>query len=215
MVPLIIVFLGCLIISFVVFGGAQVFIPYFKILLVNILDISDETWNSVLSIANSTPGVFGLKLAFISGFLAGEGHWWAYLAMFITYLIFIIVPIFLMIWIMNKFNKVKNKKFTISLYNIMKPVLCGVLAAVAINLIMSLVVPFLGFNELSDNFGQLDKYIYFKDTFFTKWRYWVLIAWSILSIIIDYVLIMKYKTNIFLLIVINITLCMIIFQPWI
>lgn len=43
MIPLIIVFLGCLIISFVVFGGAQVFIPYFKILLVNILDIPDET----------------------------------------------------------------------------------------------------------------------------------------------------------------------------
>ena len=214
MISLIIVCLGCLIISLVVFGGAQVFIPYFKILLVNILQVSDETWNSVLSIANSTPGVFGLKLAFISGYLAGQGQWWAYLAMFITYLIFIIIPIFLMILIMNKLNKIKNKKFMISLYNVMKPVLAGVLASVAINLIMSLIVPFLGFNELSDNFGQLDKYIYFKDTFFTKWRYWVLIAWSILSIAIDYFLIIKYRINIFILIIINVTLCMIIFQPW-
>ena len=35
----VVVILGCLIISIVVFGGAQIFIPYFKILLVNLLGI--------------------------------------------------------------------------------------------------------------------------------------------------------------------------------
>ena len=58
-----VVLLGVFIISVVVFGGAQMFIPYFKILLVNILKIEQEQWDSVLSIANATPGIFGIKVA--------------------------------------------------------------------------------------------------------------------------------------------------------
>ena len=38
----VVVILGCLIISIVVFGGAQIFIPYFKILLVNLLGVSPD-----------------------------------------------------------------------------------------------------------------------------------------------------------------------------
>ena len=95
----VVVILGCLIISIVVFGGAQIFIPYFKILLVNLLGVSPDVWNSVLSITNATPGVFGLKLAFISGFLAANGNWWGWLLMIVTYIAFIMVPIGLILLI--------------------------------------------------------------------------------------------------------------------
>ena len=210
-----IVLLGCFIISIVVFGGAQMFIPYFKILLVNILGIENETWESVLSIANSTPGVFGLKVAFASGYLAAEGEWWGWLLMFGTYLVFIIVPIFVMIFVMKKYKKFKESKFMVSFLNWMKPIIAGILISIVINLGMSLILPFVGFNDLGTEFGQLDKYLYWKNSgFFSQWRYWVLLSWSVVSIPVDLFMIRKFKINVVLLIIVNIILCLILFQPW-
>lgn len=210
-----IVLLGCFIISIVVFGGAQMFIPYFKILLVDILDINQELWDSVLSVANATPGVFGLKISFASGYLASQGEWWGYLLMFGTYLIFIIVPIFIMIFAMKKFNKMKESKFMQSFLKIMRPIIAGILLSIVINLFVSLIVPFVGFNDLSDRIGYLNKYLYLKENnFFSGWRYWLLLTWSIVSIPLDFYILKKYKVNVMYLIVINIILCLTIFQPW-
>ncbi|MGL5520053.1 MAG: chromate transporter [Metamycoplasmataceae bacterium] len=211
-----IVLLGCFIISIVVFGGAQVFIPYFKILLVNVLGIDLNTWENLLSITNATPGIFGLKLALASGYLAAQGHWWGYLLMFGTYFIFTLVPIFMMTIVMKKYNKIKQTKFMVLFLKIMRPVLSGILISVVLSLLMSLVVPFIGFNDLGSEFSELDKYLYFKEhSFFKEWRYWVLLTWSIISIPADFVIIRKYKTNIIFLIITNIVLCMLLFAPWI
>ncbi|MGL4183761.1 MAG: chromate transporter [Metamycoplasmataceae bacterium] len=210
------VLLGCLIISIIVFGGAQVFIPYFKILLVNVLGIDLDTWENLLSITNATPGIFGLKMALASGYLAAQGHWWGYLLMFGTYFVFSLVPIFIMTIVMKKYNKLKKTKFMIFFLKMMRPILSGILISVVLYLLMSLVVPFIGFNDLGSEFGNMDKYLYFKQhSFFIGWRYWVLLGWSIISIPTDFVLIRKYKINMIFLIITNIGLCMILFAPWI
>ncbi|MGL5521953.1 MAG: chromate transporter [Metamycoplasmataceae bacterium] len=210
------VLLGCFIISIVVFGGAQVFIPYFKILLVNILGIDINTWENLLSITNATPGVFGLKIALASGYLAAQGYWWGYLLMFGTYFVFSLVPIFIMTIVMKKYNKIKKTTFMISFLKIMRPILAGILISVALYLLVSLVIPFIGFNDLGSEFNNMDKYFYFKyHSFFKEWRYWVLLAWSIISVPSDFILIRKYKTNPIFLIITNIGLCMVLFAPWI
>ncbi|MBD5423218.1 MAG: hypothetical protein HDR43_01855 [Mycoplasma sp.] len=209
------VFIGCFVISIVVFGGAQMFIPYFKILLVNILNIDQNTWDSVLSISNSTPGVFGLKIAFISGFLAANGNWWGWLLMFGTYAIFAIVPIGLMLLIFNKYKKSKTSKFMTSFIKMMRPVLAGILVSIIVNLGLSITLPFVGFNDIGTNMGELDKYLYLKnEKFFREWRYWALLAWSLISIPTEYFIVKKYKINTIYMILINIAICMLIFQPW-
>lgn len=209
MISALVVLLGCLIISIVIFGGAQVFIPYFKILLVDILKVSDQDWDSVLSIANSTPGVFGLKLGLVSGYLAANGEWWGWILMILTYLIVVFIPIVIIILIFNKYQKIKTNKFMISCLKIMKPIIAGILISVVINLSMSLIIPFVNFNNLND-YISLE-----KDNFFIKWRYWMLLGWSFTSIPIDFYLIRKFKINTIYLILINILLCLILFEPWI
>ncbi len=211
----VVVILGCLVISIVVFGGAQIFIPYFKILLVNILGVEQDVWNSVLSITNATPGVFGLKLAFVSGFLAANGNWWGWLAMIATYIVFIMIPISLILLIFNKYKKIKETKFMIGFSKIMKPIIGGILCSIIINLFISILLPFIGFNDLSDNIHNLDKYLYFKtDQFFTGWRYWMILAWTLISIPTEYWIMKKYQINTIYIIIINIILCLIIFEPW-
>ena len=211
----VVVILGCLIISIVVFGGAQIFIPYFKILLVNLLGVSPDVWNSVLSITNATPGVFGLKLAFISGFLAANGNWWGWLLMIVTYIAFIMVPIALILLIFNKYKKIKETKFMIAFSKMMKPIIGGILCSIIINLFISILLPFVGFNDLSDNINNLDKYLYIKtDQFFTSWRFWMIFAWTLISIPVEYWIMKKYKINTIFIIIINIILCLIIFEPW-
>ncbi len=215
LVSIIIVLLGCFVVSFIVFGGAQMFIPYFKILLVNFLGIDNQTWESVLSITNATPGVFGIKIAMASGYLISSDQWWGWLLMMGTYLIFIIVPIVMILLISKKYQKIKTNKFMISFFKIMRPVIAGILSSIVINLFISLVVPFVGFNDLGTNFGELDKYFYLKSSsFFSQWRYWCLLGWSIISIPIDIILIKKYNISILLLIIIQIIICMVLFQPW-
>ena len=209
------VLIGCAIISFVVFGGSQVFIPYFKILLVNFIGVSPETWDSVLAITNATPGVFGLKLAFISGFLAANGSWWGWLLMFLTYSIFIIIPIVFILLIFKKYKEKQNSKFMISFSKIMKPIIGGILCSIIINLFISILLPFVGFNDLGSNFGSLDKYLTLKsDEFFNGWRFWILLAWTLISIPMEYWIMKKYKINAIYMILINIILCLILFEPW-
>ena len=211
----VVVILGCLIISIVVFGGAQIFIPYFKILLVNLLGVSPDVWNSVLSITNATPGVFGLKLAFISGFLAANGNWWGWLLMIVTYIAFIMVPIGLILLIFNKYKKIKETKFMIAFSKMMKPLIGGILCSIIINLFISILLPFVGFNDLSDNINNLGKYLYIKtDQFFTGWRFWMIFAWTLISIPVEYWIMKKYQINTIFIIIINIILCLIIFEPW-
>lgn len=203
-----IVLIGCLIISFVVFGGGQMFIPYFKILLVDLLKIEEQQWNQVLSIANATPGVFGLKLSFVSGYLISQNNWWGFLLTFGTYTAFILVPICFILFTFKKYQKHKESHFMINFSLIMRPIIAGILISIIINLSISLLLPFVKFNELGNYLGQKN------ETFFNGWRYYVLIAWVLLAIPTEYFLMRKYKIKSIQMIIANIIICFLLFQPW-
>lgn len=202
------VLVGCLIISFVVFGGGQMFIPYYKIMLVNILKISEEDWNQVLSIANATPGVFGLKLSFVSGYLIANNNWWGFLLTFGTYTAFILVPIIFILFTFKKYTKHKNDKFMINFTKIMRPIIAGIFISIIVNLSISLLLPFVNFNNLNNYFEWKN------EKFFVGWRYYALVAWTLFSIPSEYVIMKKYKINSIQMICTNIVICLIIFQPW-
>lgn len=78
------------------------------------------------------------------------------------------IPISLILLIFNKYKKIKETKFMIGFSKIMKPIIGGIICSIIINLFISILLPFIGFNDLSDNIHNLDKYLYFKtDQFFT------------------------------------------------
>lgn len=207
---ILLVLFGCLIISFVVFGGGQVFIPYFKILLVDLLHIEEQQWNEVLSIANATPGIFGLKLSFVSGYLISQNQWWGFFLAFVTYSAFIVIPIFFVLFLFKKYQKHKESQLMSSFSQIMKPIIAGILISIIINLSVSLLLPFVKFNELG-----LENYIGWKEeTFFKGWRYYVLITWVLLAIPTEYFLMRKYKIKSIQMILANIIICFLLFQPW-
>ncbi|MGL4950557.1 MAG: chromate transporter [Mycoplasma sp.] len=208
MISLLIALAGCLVISFIVFGGGQVFIPFFKILLVDLMEVDKDMWQNALTMANSTPGVFSTKLAFIAGYLAANGEWWGYLAMIATYLVFLIVPITVMFFAMKGYKKVQNNKYVLTINKLFKPVTAGILAALCVQLLFSAMFPLIIFNEMNDYVG-ITEHIFFKE-----WRLWVLISFVPVSIGYSYYFIYKKKVNIVLLIAINIVLALVLFQPW-
>lgn len=208
MINLAIAILGCLIISFVVFGGGQVFIPFFKILIVDFMNVDSSLWESALTLANATPGVFSTKLAFITGFLAANGQWWGYLAMFITYACFVIVPMIIMMFAMKGLKKIQKNQFWITINKLIKPVVTGILFALCIQLFLSATMPFVIFNDVNKYVG------YEPSTFFSDWRLYALIAFVPCSIASVLWILHKYKINIIWLILTNISIAMLIFQPW-
>lgn len=208
MISLAIAILGCLIISFIVFGGGQVFIPFFKILIVDFMNVDNSLWESALTLANATPGVFSTKLAFITGYLAANGKWWGYLAMFITYACFVIIPMVIMMFAMKGLKKIQTNAFWITINKLIKPVVTGILFALCIQLFMSATMPFVIFNDV-------DKYIgYEPSAFFSDWRLYALIVFVPCSICSILWILYKYKINIIWLILINISIALLIFQPW-
>lgn len=208
MISLLIAAIGCFVISIIVFGGGQIFIPFFKILLIDMMHVNSDLWDSALTLANATPGVFSLKLAFITGYLAAFGEWWGYLAMFLTYTIFILVPIFVMLFAMKIFGRLQTNKYMITINKLMKPVIAGILVALSIQLLISAMFPIIQFNELND-YASIKAHPFFRD-----WRLWALYIFIPIDLIAIGVLIWKYKVNIVWIILGNISLVLIIFQPW-
>lgn len=208
MISLIIAVVGCFLLSFIVFGGGQIFIPFFKILLVDMMHVDDNLWQSALTLSNATPGVFSLKLAFVTGYLAAYGEWWGYLAMFLTYTAFIIVPMVIMVLAMKVFNKLQTNKYMIIVNHLMKPVIAGILIALSIQLLISVMFPLVQFNELN-NYAGIAQHPFFRD-----WRLWAAIAFVPVDIGVIWWMTKKYKINIIWIILANIVLAMIVFQPW-
>lgn len=207
MLSLVIAGIGCLLTSVVVFGGGQIFIPFFEIIF-NLMGVDQDVVDSVITIANATPGVFSTKLAFISGYLAANGEWWGYIGMLATYLIFASVPIAMMFFSMRFLQKMEKSTFFIILLKYMRPIVAGIMISLAIQLLISVMLPFINFNEFKD-YASL-KY----ETFFTEWRFWVLITFVPISIAYSYWLIYKKKINMIFIILFNIVITLIIFQPW-
>ncbi|MDK2819528.1 MAG: chromate transporter [Mycoplasmataceae bacterium] len=207
---------GILIISLIVFGGGQVFIPFFiglwDILAKFGVQIDENTVNAIITISNATPGVISTKLAFITGYLVANGEWWGFIAMFLTYFVFVIVPIITMFFGMKFMKKLKQNEYMINVQKVLLPIVSGIMFSLAIQLLISSMLPFLTFNAMGDYFSDSSN---MSDTsqFFSGWRFWVLIVWVPVTIITSFVLYTR-NINVLIIIIINTVVGFLVFEPW-
>ncbi|WP_027334004.1 chromate transporter [Mycoplasma elephantis] len=223
MISVILFSIGLLVfISLIVFGGGQVFMPLFQFYwnsLSNIfkIPISQELIDGAFAVANGTPGVLSVKFAFLSGYFIGQNQWYTFIIVLITYLSFVVPPIFLM-YISMRLSKKYNKQgmFNVMLSKYFKPIVAAIMMALVVQIMMVSILPFLHFN--SENFIFNQKYIYVQETqksiFFSDYRKWILIPWCLFSFGYSFYL-FKKNFPVFILILLNIIIAMMIFHPFV
>ncbi|AWX42964.1 chromate transporter [Metamycoplasma cloacale] len=207
-------------ISLAIFGGGQVFMPVFQWMW-KLLDslfqcgINQELIDNIFSVSNATPGVISTKFGLITGFIVAKGEWWGYIAMFLTFLVFVIPPIIVMHFSMKKVNKIQNNVVLKRLFMIMNPVVAGIIAALVFQLILSTMFPYIMFNESAKQYmGIIEKENSSKVAFFSGWRAIALYVWVPLGITFSSIASWK-KVPIWAIIIINLQLTFLVFQPWI
>ncbi|MGZ9763009.1 chromate transporter [Mycoplasma sp. 5912] len=199
-----------ILISLSVFGGGQVFMPIFRWLWMFLAqnfdaNINDDDINTIFTVANSTPGVVSTKFAFFTGYIIANGQWWGYLAMFLTYLIFCLPAIIIMVLAMKYINKFKTNTFVKNMLIIMRPIVAGIILSLALQLFLAIFVPEVSFNK------SLAKYaIEKKEVFFVGYRNILLKIYVPIGILFSYYLARK-KFSLFLIIVINIAISFFLF----
>ncbi|WP_027334766.1 chromate transporter [Mycoplasmopsis felifaucium] len=206
-----------IIISLSVFGGGQIFMPIFQWFwsLLNKLfntNISFDTMANLFTISNSTPGVFSTKLAFATGYLASNGHWFGFIFSFLTYLAFILVPILIMYGAMKLITKKQTTKYFSSLMNIMNPVIAGIIGALVIQLLVGLLFPQLIFNFSATQY-IFDRSNSPKGLFYDNSRKIALFIYVPLTVGFSAIL-YKLRCSIIMIILINIAVAMVVFHPW-
>lgn len=217
--------LGVVVLGLIVFGGGQVFMPLFKALWhlmdkVHHIDHIDQKINDVFTIANSTPGVVSTKFALITGYLSANGEWWGWAAMFLTYLVFAVPSIIMVWWAAKLVNNSEKSKHLKLMTKYLKPVVAGIVIALAIQLFVGTAFPQVVFNNSVSHYMGVDKSTLDESArvtqygFFKGWRLWVLIPYSIVVTIESAWLYAKNKASLFLLIVIHIVIGLVIFEPW-
>lgn len=206
---------GVLILGLIVFGGGQVFMPLFKSLWElmdsNGVDINSDKIDNMFTVANSTPGVVSTKLATFSGYLSANGHWWGWLALILTYLIFSIPSIIIVWWAYKAISKSETSKYLKNMMKLLRPVVVGILLALSIQLFLGTAFPQVVLNK-SNNYIGIDNNSS-KASFFTGWRMYALISYTIVVIPESFILYRK-NVNLFILIVSHIIIGMILFEPW-
>lgn len=207
--------IGVLILSVIVFGGGQVFIPLFKSLWTlmgqiagNELPDLTEQINTMITAANVTPGVVSTKFALFTGYVVANGEWWGWISMILTYVIFTTPAIILMLVGMKLVKKSSKNVYLKNMIIFLRPVISGVLVALAVQLFISITFPDLIFN--GSQYIGLEPV---KNNFFTGWRFWLLIVWSPFVIIESFIL-YKKKVPLLPLILGHVIVAIIIFAPW-
>ncbi|MGY6172201.1 chromate transporter [Candidatus Mycoplasma pogonae] len=205
------------IISLIVFGGGQVFIPLFRWLweFLNQIfnaEISPEKIDSVIAVANSTPGVVSTKFGFITGYLLFSGSWAGWIAMFITFLFFTLPAIFITFWAYKKIMHNNKSELSQKIIIYTRPVLSAIMLSLALQLFIEILAPFLDFNKGWMNYWVIN-FNNDKSQFFSNWRYIVLLIWIPLNIILTMYFYNK-KVPIFVLLGSSIIVSLIVFQPW-
>ena len=207
--------IGVLLLGFIVFGGGQVFMPLFKslwnLMSDNGANITDTKIDNMFAVANSTPGVVSTKLATFTGYLSANGEWWGWLALILTYLIFSI-PSIIMVWFAYKMiSKSETSKYLKDLLKYMRPIVAGILIALAIQLFLGTAFPQVVFNS-SNSYASINNNSA-KASFFSGWRLYVLISYTIVVIPEAFIL-YRRGTKLFSLIIIHMIIGMILFEPW-
>ncbi|MBG0730921.1 chromate transporter [Mycoplasma sp. 'Moose RK'] len=204
-----------ILISLVVFGGGQIFMPVFSWFWLRLGDlgmkISETRIDEIFTIANSTPGVLSLKLAAATGFLIGGYGAVGWILTIFLMLVFSLPAIFLIAsWlrIKKKYSQ-KNTIFWFNLAKILKPIITGIILALCFQIFTNLIL-------VNYNFNTNGGYILSKktDEFFQGWRFWVYISFAFFWTGASLVLYLK-KVNVFLITIFGILLAFICLQPWI
>lgn len=206
------------VISLSVFGSGQVFIPLFRWFWMFLektfnANISNDTINQVISISNLTPGLVSTKFAFFSGYLISNGYWYGYLAAILTYVVFALCAIMVLVFVMKNLKKFESSKTIQRIFVILKPVIAGIIFSLAIQLFISITFPFVTFNSSISSYFKID----FGKTnaiFFSGWRRYVLFAFVPVSISFSIIMLKKTKIHLLVLILLNIALTLLFFQPW-
>lgn len=213
MIPFVIALVGVFILGLIVFGGGQVFMPLFnslwQMMAAHGANIDQSTIDNMFTIANATPGVVATKFALFTGYLSANGEWWGWLAMFLTYLIFVVPSIIMVIVAFKMVRKSKTHPLLKNVTYFLRPVLIGILASLSVQLIISTAFPQVIFN------GSVYTGLEFNDKweFFDGWRFYVGIAYTVIVIVESFIL-YKKNVNLFVLIISHIVAGMIIFEPW-
>ncbi|MGZ9755328.1 chromate transporter [Mycoplasma sp. 246B] len=199
-----------ILISLSVFGGGQVFMPIFRWLWMFLAqnfgaNINDDHINTIFTVANSTPGVVSTKFAFFTGYIIANGQWWGYLAMFLTYLIFCLPAIIIMVLAMKYINKFKTNTFVKNMLIILRPIVAGIILSLALQLFLAIFVPEVSFNKSPAKYA-IEK----KEVFFVGYRNILLKIYVPIGILFSYYLARK-KFSLFLIIVINIAISFFLF----
>ncbi|WP_029513146.1 chromate transporter [Mycoplasmopsis primatum] len=205
-------------VSFSVFGGGQIFMPIFKWLWTFLnshfhTGIDNQMISNLFTISNATPGVFSTKLAFATGYLVGHNQWWGFLFCFITYLVFVLVPILVMYGAMKLIAKKQNSPFLQSLMKIMNPVIVGIIGALILQLLIGIMLPQIIFNDSIKEYAKwnIDSK---KSVFFSGHRIPILIIYVIFTVAISAILYYK-KFPVLPLIIFNIGIALLVFSPWV
>lgn len=183
------------VISLSVFGSGQVFIPLFRWFWMFLektfnANISNDTINEVISISNLTPGLVSTKFAFFSGYLISNGYWYGYLAAILTYVVFALCAIMVLVFVMKNLKKFESSKIIQRIFVILKPVIAGIIFSLAIQLFISITFPFVTFNSSISSYFKID----FGKTnaiFFSGWRRYVLFAFVPVSISFSIIMLKK------------------------
>ncbi|YAF50617.1 chromate transporter [Mycoplasmopsis synoviae] len=177
-------------------------------------NISNDTINEVISISNLTPGLVSTKFAFFSGYLISNGYWYGYLAAILTYVVFALCAIMVLVFVMKNLKKFESSKTIQRIFVILKPVIAGIIFSLVIQLFISITFPFVTFNSSISSYFKID----FGKTnaiFFSGWRRYVLFAFVPVSISFSIIMLKKTKIHLLVLILLNIALALLFFQPWI
>lgn len=203
--------------SLSVFGGGQVFMPIFKWMWLFIaknfdININETMINNAFTVSNSTPGIISTKFAFFTGYFISNGSWYGHLLTIVTYIFFVAPAILMMFYSMKYINKFNDSPILKRLIIILKPVVAGIVVSLALQLIISVIFPYLIFNDSINDYFQLN-FSSQKVIFFSGWRLIVLYIYVSISVIISFILYRK-KVSLFWLIIANILIVLIIFMPW-
>lgn len=203
--------------SLSVFGGGQVFMPIFKWMWLFIaknfdININETMINNAFTVSNSTPGIISTKFAFFTGYFISNGSWYGHLLTIVTYFFFVAPAILMMFYSMKYINKFNDSPILKRLIIILKPVVAGIVVSLALQLIISVIFPYLIFNDSINDYFQLN-FSSQKVIFFSGWRLIVLYIYVPISVIISFILYRK-KVSLFWLIIVNILIVLIIFMPW-
>ncbi|SJZ50643.1 Chromate transporter [Mycoplasmopsis verecunda] len=201
-------------ISLSVFGGGQVFMPIFQWLwnlmhsTFGITQLDETAINNIFTVANTTPGVVSTKFAFFTGYVVANGSWWGYITMFITYLVFCLPAIIVMVITMKYVKKFKTNSFVANMLIVMKPIVAGIMISLAISLLISILVPEYYFNSSTKGYLGIS-----ESNYFTGYKNVLLKIYVPIGIIGSYFL-AKRKVSLFLIIVVNIIISLLLFAPY-